>query len=53
VGAAVDVSRRVERCVEWNVAAPAETDPIFEAFVRGEIDVTEIVPRLKAQLGLR
>jgi hypothetical protein len=31
----------------------AETDPIFEAFVRGEIDVTEIVPRLKAQLGLR
>jgi hypothetical protein len=29
------------------------SDPVFEAFVRGEIDVTEIVPRLKSQLGLR
>ena len=29
------------------------SDPVFEAFVRGEIDVTEIAPRLKAQLSLR
>ena len=25
----------------------AETDPIFDSYTRGEIDVTEIVPRLK------
>ncbi len=25
----------------------AETDPIFDAYTRGDIDVTEIVPRLK------
>ena len=25
----------------------AETDPIFDAYRRGDIDVTEIVPRLK------
>ncbi len=29
-----------------------ETDPIFEAAVRGDIEVTAIVPLLKAQLGL-
>ena len=29
------------------------SDAVFEAFVRGEIDVTEIVPRLKAQLTPR
>jgi Antitoxin VbhA len=26
------------------------SDPVFEAFVRGDIEVTEIVPRLKAHL---
>jgi hypothetical protein len=30
-----------------------ETDAIFEAFVRGDIEAAEIIPRLKAQLGLR
>jgi hypothetical protein len=30
-----------------------ESDAIFEAYIRGEIEVTDIVPRLKAQLGLR
>lgn len=29
------------------------TDEIFEASVRGEIEITDVVPRLKAQLGLR
>jgi hypothetical protein len=29
-----------------------ESNAIFEAYVRGEIEVTEIVPRLKAQLGI-
>ena len=29
-----------------------ESDEIFNAYVRGEIEVTDIVPRLKAQLGL-
>jgi len=43
-----DAHNRIE-----GLSRNAETDPIFEAFVRGEIDVTEIVPRLKAQLGLR
>jgi hypothetical protein len=28
------------------------TDPIFDAYVRGEIEATEMIPRLKAQLGL-
>ena len=30
-----------------------DTDSIFAAYVRGDIDATDIVPRLKAQLGLR
>jgi hypothetical protein len=30
-----------------------EAAAIFEAFVRGDIEVTEIIPRLKEQLGLR
>jgi hypothetical protein len=30
-----------------------ETDAIFEAYVRGEIEASELVPRIKAQLGLR
>jgi len=29
------------------------TDPIFEAFERGEIDATDIVPRLKIHYGVR
>jgi hypothetical protein len=29
------------------------TDPIFEAFERGEIDATDIVPRLKIHYGIR
>ena len=29
------------------------SDAVFDAFVRGEIDVTEIVPHLKAQLSTR
>lgn len=29
------------------------TDVIFDAYVRGEIEVTEMIPRLKAQLGIR
>jgi hypothetical protein len=29
------------------------SDPVFDAFVRGEIEVTEIVPRLKAHLSPR
>jgi hypothetical protein len=29
-----------------------ETDDLFEAAVRGDIEVTEIVPLLKARLGL-
>jgi hypothetical protein len=30
-----------------------ETDAIFEAFVRGDIEAADLVPRLKAQLGIR
>jgi hypothetical protein len=29
-----------------------DSDPVFEAFIRGEISATEIIPRLKARLGL-
>jgi len=29
-----------------------EDDHIFEAYIRGEIDVHEIMPRVKAQLGI-
>jgi hypothetical protein len=38
--------------IEGLVRTP-ETDAIFEAYVRGEIQVRELVPRIKAQLGLR
>jgi hypothetical protein len=29
-----------------------DSEPIVEAFVRGDFGVTELVPRLKARLGL-
>jgi hypothetical protein len=38
-----DASNRIE-----GVFRGPETDPIFEAFIRGEIEVEEINPRLKA-----
>ncbi|MEI9985785.1 MAG: hypothetical protein WDN69_22940 [Aliidongia sp.] len=38
-----DASNRIE-----GVFRKPETDPIFEAFIRGEIEVEEIHPRLKA-----
>lgn len=38
--------------IEGLVRTP-ETDAIFEAYVRGEIEASELVPRIKAQLGLR
>jgi hypothetical protein len=38
-----DASNRIE-----GVFREPESDPIFEAFVRGEIEVEEIIPRLKA-----
>jgi len=43
-----DASNRIE-----GIFRDAESDAVFEAHIRGEIDVTEIVPRLKAQLGIR
>jgi hypothetical protein len=42
-----DAHNRIE-----GIARDPASDPVFEAFVRGDIEVTEIVPRLKAQLGL-
>ena len=30
-----------------------KTDPVFEAYIRGDIEVTDIVPQLKALLGIR
>ena len=38
--------------IEGLVRTP-ETDVIFEGYVRGEIEASELVPRIKAQLGLR
>ena len=38
--------------IEGFIRTP-ETDAIFEAYIRGDIEVTELVPRIKAQLGLR
>ena len=29
-----------------------KTDPVFDAYIHGEIEVIEMVPRLKALLGL-
>jgi hypothetical protein len=43
-----DASNRIE-----GIFRDAESDAVFEAHIRGEIDVTEIVPRLKAQLGIK
>jgi hypothetical protein len=42
-----DAHNRIEGLVRT-----AETDAIFEAYVRGEIEASELVPRIKAQLGL-
>ena len=30
-----------------------KTDPVFEIYIRGDIEVTDIVPQLKALLGIR
>ncbi len=38
-----DASNRIE-----GQARASDTDPVFDAYVRGEIEVTDIVPRLKA-----
>ena len=43
-----DASNRIE-----GIFRDPESDAVFEAHIRGDIDVTEIVPRLKAQLGIR
>jgi hypothetical protein len=43
-----DAHNRIE-----GISRDPASDPVFEAFVRGEIDVTAIVPRLKEQLGAR
>lgn len=32
------------------ITRDASTDPIFEAFICGEIDIEELIPRLKALL---
>jgi hypothetical protein len=37
--------------IEGFIRTP-ETDAIFEAYIRGDIEVTELVPHIKAQLGL-
>jgi hypothetical protein len=38
-----DAHNRIE-----GLARGPETDSVFEAYIHGEIEVTEIVPRLKA-----
>jgi hypothetical protein len=43
-----DASNRIE-----GLYRGPETDAIFEAFVRGDIEATDMVPRLRAQLGLQ
>jgi hypothetical protein len=43
-----DANNRIEDFIRT-----AETDAIFEAYIRGDIEVTELVPRIRAQLGLR
>jgi Antitoxin VbhA len=43
-----DANNRIEGLIRT-----PETDAIFQAYIRGDIEVTEIVPRLKAHLGLR
>lgn len=43
-----DAHNRIE-----GLARTPETDAIFEAYVRGEIETDELVPRIKAQLGIR
>jgi hypothetical protein len=35
------------------IVRSSATNPIFEAYIQGEITVTELVPRLKAHLGIR
>ncbi len=34
------------------ISRDPKTDPIFEAYIQGEIEATDMVPRLKAMLGL-
>ena len=43
-----DANNRIE-----GIFRDRESDAVFEAYIRGDIDATEIVPRLKAQLGIR
>jgi Antitoxin VbhA len=45
--ACADAHNRIE-----GQSRDAQSDAVFEAHIRGEIDATEIVPRLKAQLGI-
>jgi hypothetical protein len=43
-----DAENRLE-----GIARNPATDPVFEAYIRGEIGATEIIPRLRAQRGPR
>jgi hypothetical protein len=42
-----DAENRLE-----GISRVPESDEVFEAYIRGDIEVTEMVPRLKARLGL-
>jgi hypothetical protein len=42
-----DADNRIE-----GVTRDPRTTPIFDAYIRGDIEVTEMVPRVKAMLGL-
>ena len=42
-----DAENRLE-----GITRSPETDAIFDSYVRGDIEVTEMVPRLKALLGI-
>jgi len=42
-----DAENRLE-----GISRSPETDAVFDAYVRGDIEVTEMVPRLKALLGI-
>ena len=45
--AIADAENRLE-----GISRSPETDAVFDAYVRGDIEVTEMVPRLKALLGI-
>ena len=45
--ACADAHNRIE-----GQSRDVQSDAVFEAHIRGEIEATEIVPRLKAQLGI-